>query len=92
MSSDQVVTAEVTEAPAPPPQPKGGRGLSAKWFTIIGAVIVFNIVAFIFFPPFPKEGDARATPAPTPPASSRARSSSRPRTPSSGRTARLTRS
>jgi F-type H+-transporting ATPase subunit a len=64
VSSDQHVTAEVTEAPAP--QPKGGRGLSAKWFTIIGAVIVVNIFAFILFPPFPAEGspgDACAYPA-----------------------------
>ena len=54
MSSDQIVTEEVTEATAP--QPKGGRGLSAKWFTIIGAVILVNIFAFILFPPFPKDG------------------------------------
>ena len=64
MSSDQIVTEEVTEATAP--QPKGGRGLSAKWFTIIGAVILVNIFAFILFPPFPKDGvpgDACAYPA-----------------------------
>jgi F-type H+-transporting ATPase subunit a len=54
VTSEQVATTEVAEAPAPPP--KGGRGLSAKWFTIIGAVIVFNIFAFILFPPFPREG------------------------------------
>ena len=64
MTSDQVVTPEVTTAPAPPPQ--AGRGLSARWFTIIGAVIVINIFAFILFPPFPKDGapgDACAYPA-----------------------------
>jgi F-type H+-transporting ATPase subunit a len=64
LSSDEVVTAEVTEAPAP--QPTGGRGLSARWFTIVGAVIVINIAAFILFPPFPKDGapgDACAYPA-----------------------------
>ncbi len=64
MTSDQVVTPEVTTAPAPPP--KAGRGLSARWFTIIGAVIVINIFAFILFPPFPKDGapgDACAYPA-----------------------------
>ena len=57
MSSEQVVTPEVAEAPAP--QPKGGksgRGLSSRWFLLIGGVIVFNIVALIFFPPFPKGG------------------------------------
>src|SRR5207344_1180753 len=41
---------------APEPQPKRGRGLSSRWFTLIGAVIVLNIVAFILVPPFPKGG------------------------------------
>ena len=54
MSSEQDVTPEVAEATAPPP--KQGRGLSSRWFLIIGAIIVFNIIAFIFVPPFPKEG------------------------------------
>ena len=54
MSSEQVVTPEVAEAPEP--QPKSGRGLSSRWFLLIGAVIVFNIVALILVPPFPKEG------------------------------------
>ncbi len=54
MSSEQVVTDEVPQAPEP--QPKRGRGLSPRWFTLIGAVIVFNIVAFILVPPFPREG------------------------------------
>jgi F-type H+-transporting ATPase subunit a len=49
-----MVTAEVAEAPAP--QPRSGRGLSSRWFLIIGAVIVFNIIALILVPPFPKEG------------------------------------
>ena len=53
MSSEQVVTPEAPEAPA---QPKSGRGLSSRWFLLIGAVIVFNIVALILVPPFPKEG------------------------------------
>jgi hypothetical protein len=63
VSSDQVETPEVSEAPT---APKAGRGLSARWFTIIGVVIVFNIAAFILFPPFPKggqPGDACAYPA-----------------------------
>ncbi len=67
MSSEQVVTPGVADAPAPQPEAGSpGRGLSAKWFTIIGAVVVFNIAAFILFPPFPKEGapgDACAYPA-----------------------------
>ena len=54
MSSEQVVTPEVAEAPEP--QPRSGRGLSSRWFLLIGAVIVFNIVALILVPPFPKEG------------------------------------
>ena len=54
MSSEQVVTPEVAEAPDP--QPKRGRGLSSRWFTLIGAVIVLNIVALILVPPFPKDG------------------------------------
>jgi len=54
VSSEQDVTPEVAEATAPPP--KKGRGLSSRWFLIIGAVIVFNIIALIIVPPFPKEG------------------------------------
>ena len=54
MSSEQDVTPEVAEATAPPP--KSGRGLSARWFGIIGLVIVLNIVALILVPPFPREG------------------------------------
>ena len=54
MSSEQDVTPEVAEATAPPP--KQGRGLSSRWFLIIGAIIVFNIIALILVPPFPKEG------------------------------------
>ena len=38
------------------PPPKSGRGLSSRWFLLIGAVIVFNIVALILVPPFPKDG------------------------------------
>ncbi len=54
MSSEQDVPTEVAEATAPPPEK--GRGLSSRWFLIIGAIIVFNIIALIFVPPFPKEG------------------------------------
>ena len=38
VSSEQDVTPEVAEATAPPP--KSGRGLSARWFGIIGLVII----------------------------------------------------
>jgi F-type H+-transporting ATPase subunit a len=54
VSSEQVETR--TQAEDPTPQPKSGRGLSSRWFLLIGAVIVFNIIALIFVPPFPKEG------------------------------------
>ncbi len=54
MSSEQVETPEVAEASAPPP--KKGRGLSSRWFLLIGGVIVFNIIALILVPPFPKDG------------------------------------
>jgi F-type H+-transporting ATPase subunit a len=62
VSSEQVVTngtdeaPDVAEAPEASPQPKRGRGLSSRWFLLIGLVIVFNIIALIFVPPFPKEG------------------------------------
>jgi F-type H+-transporting ATPase subunit a len=35
---------------------KSGRGLSSRWFLLIGAVILVDIVAFMLFPPFPKHG------------------------------------
>jgi F-type H+-transporting ATPase subunit a len=54
VSSEQVVTPEVAEAPAA--QPASRRGLSQRWFTLIGAVILLNIVAVILVPPFPKGG------------------------------------
>jgi F-type H+-transporting ATPase subunit a len=62
VTSEQVVTDGTTEAPgvaeAPEasPQPRRGRGLSSRWFLLIGGVILFNIIALIFVPPFPKEG------------------------------------
>jgi F-type H+-transporting ATPase subunit a len=45
--------------------PKPGRGLSSRWFGLIGAVIVVDIAAFILFPPFPKglPGEPCAYPA-----------------------------
>ena len=33
-----------------------GRGLSSRWFLLIGGVILFNIIALILVPPFPKDG------------------------------------
>ena len=57
MSSDQVDSPDIAETPAPQPKSKGG--LSSRWFLIIGAVIVFNIIALILAPPFPKEVDGQ---------------------------------
>ena len=62
MSSEQVVTdgtteaPDVAEAPEASPQPKRGRGLSNRWFLLIGGVILVNLAALILVPPFPKDG------------------------------------
>ena len=63
MSSEQVATGgvaqdleEPSDPGAPAPGGQSGRGLSQRWFLLIGAVIVANIAAFILFPPFPKGG------------------------------------
>src|SRR5262245_47497698 len=61
LSSEQVVPQETSEAVAAPSR----RGLSARWFTLIGLVIVWNIAALILVPPFPRggaSGDACAFP------------------------------
>jgi F-type H+-transporting ATPase subunit a len=52
LSSEQVVPQETSEAVAAPSR----RGLSARWFLLIGLVIVGNIVALILVPPFPRGG------------------------------------
>jgi F-type H+-transporting ATPase subunit a len=54
VSSEQVVTPEVADAPAP--QSKAGRGLSSRWFALIGGVILVNLAALVLVPPFPKDG------------------------------------
>jgi F-type H+-transporting ATPase subunit a len=51
LSSEQVVRQD-PEAQSTPRR----RGLSQRWFLLIGLVIVGNIAAFIFVPPFPREG------------------------------------
>ena len=58
MSSEQAATDPVAEpsGTAPAPESKSGRGLSSRWFLLIGAVILVDIAAFILFPPFPKGG------------------------------------
>jgi F-type H+-transporting ATPase subunit a len=52
VSSEQVAPPQDAETPTPPSR----RGLSSRWFLLIGGVIVFNIVALILVPPFPKGG------------------------------------
>jgi len=52
LSSDQVVPQDAEAQSAP-----RGRGLSSRWFLLIGLVIIGNIAAFILFPPFPREGN-----------------------------------
>ena len=68
MSSEQDATAAVAPASEPTPAPprSGGRRLSSRWLLLIGAVILVDILAFVAFPPFPREGkpgDACAFPA-----------------------------
>ncbi len=58
MSSEQDMTTGTAETPVQQPPPKRGRGLSQRWFTFIGAIILLNIVAVILIPPFPKGGSA----------------------------------
>jgi F-type H+-transporting ATPase subunit a len=45
------------QAPAPP-EPASGRGLSYRWFLLIGIVIILDIAAFIVFPQTPKDTTA----------------------------------
>ncbi len=45
------------QAPAPP-EPASGRGLSYRWFLLIGIVILLDIAAFIVFPQTPKDTTA----------------------------------
>ena len=52
MSSEQVVPQDTPEAQPTPAR----RGLSSRWFMLIGLVLIGNIVAFILVPPFPREG------------------------------------
>jgi F-type H+-transporting ATPase subunit a len=54
VSSEQVVTPEVTEPPTP--QPRWQRLLSSRWTMLIAGVIALNILAVILVPPYPKEG------------------------------------
>jgi F-type H+-transporting ATPase subunit a len=66
VSSEQVPAPEAAPDSASAPPSRGGRGVSSRWFLIIGLVIVGNIAAFILVPPFPRggaSGDPCAFPA-----------------------------
>jgi F-type H+-transporting ATPase subunit a len=55
VSSEQQATPQVAEAIVE--EPRSRRGLSSRWFLLIGGIIVFNILALILVPPFPKGGN-----------------------------------
>jgi F-type H+-transporting ATPase subunit a len=55
VSSEQQPTPQVAEATIE--EPRSRRGLSSRWFLLIGGIIVFNIIALILVPPFPKGGN-----------------------------------
>jgi len=66
VSSEQVATEPVAEAPAATPPAKPRRRPSNRWLLLIAAVIALDVVAFVAFPPFPTggaPGDACAFPA-----------------------------
>jgi F-type H+-transporting ATPase subunit a len=57
--------AATPQSEATPPARRGRRGLSQRWFILIGAVLLFDLAALILVPPFPKggqSGDACAFP------------------------------
>ena len=56
MSSDQVATDAVAGVSEPTPPPKPRRRLSTGWLGLIAGVILLDVVAFVAFPPFPRDG------------------------------------
>jgi F-type H+-transporting ATPase subunit a len=58
VSSEQDATDVVAPGPEPTPAParSGGRRVAPRWLLLIAAVIVVDVLAFIAFPPFPKDG------------------------------------
>jgi F-type H+-transporting ATPase subunit a len=56
VSSEQVVTEEVAQAPAPQPEPTPKASSRNRWLLLVAAVIVVDIAALFLFPPFPKGG------------------------------------
>ncbi len=66
MSSEQAATDPVAEpqGPVDAPRPKAGRGISSRWFLLIAAVIVVDVLAFIAFPPTNKANPDQPCPFP----------------------------
>jgi F-type H+-transporting ATPase subunit a len=58
VSSEQDATDVVAPGPEPTPAPasSGGRRVAPRWLLLIAAVIVVDVLAFIAFPPFPRDG------------------------------------
>jgi len=58
LSSEQLATETVADAddPGAAPEPKRGRRLSTRWIALIVGVILVDAIAFVAFPPFPKDG------------------------------------
>ena len=54
MTSEQVATGPVAEAPQTAPAPR--KSSRNRWLLLLAAVVVIDIVALIAFPPFPKGG------------------------------------
>ena len=71
MSSEQIATDVVAEPSGPAsgstqtPEKRSGGGLRNRFLILIVAVIAVDIAAFMFFPPFPREG-APGDPCPIP--------------------------
>jgi F-type H+-transporting ATPase subunit a len=55
VSSEQVATDAVAETPDTPPARRGRRP-SPKWLGLIALVIALDVVAFVAFPPSPRDG------------------------------------
>ena len=60
MSSEQVATDVVAGASGDPPaaEPKAGRRISPRWVSLILAVVLVDVIAFIAFPQTPRGGAA----------------------------------
>ena len=56
MTSEQVTPERMAEDLEPAPA-RRGPGVSSRWFALIGIVILLDIAAIAFAPPFPKGGE-----------------------------------